>query len=289
MVTEQQCSVSRACKIVQLPRSTYQYQLKTKDDSALQEALTGLIERHPSIGLWSCHYRLRNRGNKWNHKKVRRVYRSMNLNIRRRAKKRLPDRVKDPLVIPVKPNQTWSLDFMSDTLTDGRKFRLFNVMDDFNRESLCIEVDTSLPGQRVVRVLQQLVERRGKPETLRTDNGPEFIGHKVQEWCEANGITIKYIQPGKPMQNGFIERKNGSLRRELLNAYLFYSLNEVRQMCEEWRTDYNTERPHKALGYMSPIAYLEKHGSDHESSANGNHLKPEENRPENDEETKLTN
>jgi putative transposase len=213
----------------------------------------------------------------------------MNLHIRRRAKKRLPDRVKDPLIIPVKPNQTWSLDFMSDTLIDGRKFRLFNVMDDFNRESLCIEVDTSLPGQRVVRVLQQLVERRGKPETLRTDNGPEFIGHKVQEWCEANGITIKYIQPGKPMQNGFIERKNGSLRRELLNAYLFYSLNEVRQMCEEWRIDYNTERPHKALGYLSPLAYLEKHVSGHAPSTKENQPKTDENRPENDQETKLTN
>jgi putative transposase len=213
----------------------------------------------------------------------------MNLNIRRRAKKRLPDRVKDPLAIPAKPNQTWSLDFMSDTLTDGRKFRLFNVMDDFNRESLCIEVDTSLPGQRVVRVLQQLVDRRGKPACLRTDNGPEFIGHKVQEWCEANGIAIKYIQPGKPMQNGFIERKNGSLRRELLNAYLFYSLNEVRQMCEEWRTDYNTERPHKALGYLSPIAYLEKHASDHSPSANENHSKIEESRPVDDQGTKPTN
>jgi putative transposase len=213
----------------------------------------------------------------------------MNLNIRRRAKKRLPDRVKDPLIIPAKPNQTWSLDFMSDTLTDGRKFRLFNVMDDFNRESLCIEVDTSLPGQRVVRVLQQLVERRGKPACLRTDNGPEFIGHKVQEWCEANRIIIKYIQPGRPMQNGFIERKNGSLRRELLNAYLFYSLNEVRQMCEEWRTDYNMERPHKALGYLSPIAYLEKHASGHPPSANENLPKTEENQTENDQKTKLTN
>jgi len=213
----------------------------------------------------------------------------MNLNIRRRAKKRLPDRVKDPLVIPNKPNQTWSLDFMSDTLTDGRKFRLLNLMDDFNRESLCIEVDTSLPGQRVVRVLQQLVEQRGKPGSLRTDNGPEFIGHKVQQWCEANGIEIKYIQPGRPMQNGFIERKNGSLRRELLNAYLFYSLNEVRQMSGEWREDYNTEQPHKSLGYLSPYAYKEKYASDHPQPANQNHPKIEESRLLDDQKTKLIN
>ncbi len=186
LATEQQCSVSRACKIIQLPRSTYQYQPKVKDDSAIQEALTGLVQRHRSIGLWSCHYLLRNRGSRWNHNKVRRIYWSLNLNIGRRAKKRLPDRMKDPLIIPAEPNQTWSLDFMSDTLTNGRKFRLFNVIYDFNTESLCIEVDTSLPDQLVVRVLQQLVVRRGKPACLRTDNGPEFIGHKVQEWCEAN-------------------------------------------------------------------------------------------------------
>jgi putative transposase len=182
----------------------------------------------------------------------------MNLNIRRRAKKRLPQRVKDPLSIPQQPNQTWSIDFMSDTLTDGRKFRLLNVMDDFNRESLCIEADTSLPGQRVVRVLERLVTQRGKPQQIRTDNGPEFIGHRLQEWCDKNRIQIVYIQPGRPMQNGFIERKNGSLRRELLNAYMFDSLNEVRAMVEVWRLDYNTERPHKALSYLSPVVYAQK-------------------------------
>jgi putative transposase len=213
----------------------------------------------------------------------------MNLNIRRRAKKRLPERVKNPLVIPTTPNHTLSLDFMSDSLTDGRKFRLLNIMDDFNRESLRIEVDTSLPGQRVVRALQQLVAERGKPMFLRTDNGPEFICQKLQEWCEKNGIIINYIQPGKPMQNGLIERKNGSMRRELLNAYLFYSLNEVRAMCEEWREDYNTERPHSALGYLSPAKCLKKYPTGHILPANENHSKIEESRQSNAPKTKLTN
>jgi putative transposase len=243
---------------VQLPRSSYQYQSKPKDDSEIIEALTQVIEKHPAIGFWQSYHRFRNKGKLWNHKKVRRVYRSMKLNIRRRARKRLPARVKQPLVIPVAAGQTWSIDFMSDALTDGRKFRLFNVLDDFNRESLAIEVDTSLPSLRVQRVLNRLINERSKPTTIRVDNGPEFISHTLQNWCIENKITLQYIQPGKPMQNGFIERKNGSIRKELLNTYLFESLAEVRIMTEEWRDDYNHQRPHKSLGYLSPVKYAKQ-------------------------------
>ena len=182
----------------------------------------------------------------------------MNLNIRRKPKKRLPQRIEQTLSVPSAPNQIWSLDFMSDALTDGRKVRLFNVLEDFNRESLAIEVDTSLPAKRIVRVLQRLVEKRGKPSNLRMDNGPEFISHLLSEWCEKEHISLQFIQPGKPMQNGYIERKNGSLRRELLDAYQFDTLNELRIMTEEWRTDYNEERPHKSLGYLSPNRYAEQ-------------------------------
>ena len=128
-------------------------------------------------------------------------------------------------------------------------------MDDFNRESLAIEVDTSLPSLRVIRVLERIISQRGKPSNIRTDNGPEFISHKLEQWCTKQQITLQFIQPGRPMQNAFIERKNGSLRRELLNAFLFYSLNEAREMCENWRIDYNEERPHKALNYLSPVNY----------------------------------
>lgn len=172
--------------------------------------------------------------------------------------KRLPDRVKQPLVIPTAANQTWSIDFMSDSLVDGRKFRLLNVIDDYNRESLAIEADTSSPSLRVVRVLEKLIKERDKPSIIRVDNGPEFISHVLEEWCSRQNIALQFIQPGKPTQNAYIERKNGSIRRELLNAYLFYSLAEVRIMTEEWRIDYNNERPHKALGYLSPVKYAEK-------------------------------
>lgn len=224
----------------------------------MEDALETLVQRHPAIGFWQCFYRLRNRGNAWNHKKVRRVYRKMNLNIRRKPKKRLPERVKQPLTYATSPNQMWSIDFMSDSLQDGRKVRLFNVIEDFNRESLAIEADTSLPTRRVIRVLERLVAERGKPYNLRMDNGPEFISHQLEEWCNKRQITLQFIQPGKPMQNAFIERKNGSLRRELLNAYVFTSMDTVREFCEEWRMDYNTERPHKSLGYLPPVIFAEQ-------------------------------
>ncbi len=203
----------------------------------------------------------------------------MKLNIRRRAKKRLPERVKQPLSVPAAPNQAWSIDFMSDSLTDGRKFRLLNIIDDFNRESLAMEVDTSLPSLRVIRVLERLILERGSPASIRCDNGPEFISHKLEEWCshESRRISLQFIQPGRPMQNAYIERKNGSIRRELLNAYLFNSLAEVRVLSEEWRMDYNSERPHKSLGYLSPLMYtqMKKAQSALSTPASGNHLKIE--------------
>jgi len=201
----------------------------------------------------------------------------MKLNIRRRARRRLPDRVKQPLSIPTASNQMWSIDFMSDSLVDGRRFRLLNIIDDFNRESLAIEVDTSLPTLRVIRVLEKLITEKGCPANIRCDNGPEFISHKLEQWCneESRKINLQFIQPGRPMQNAYIERKNGSIRRELLNAYLFYSLAEVRAMSEEWRIDYNTERPHKALGYLSPIAFLKNFEVALSTPASGNHLQIE--------------
>lgn len=211
----------------------------------------------------------------------------MKLNIRRRAKKRLPERIKQALMVPTAPNQVWSIDFMSDSLVDGRKFRLLNIIDDFNRESLAIEVDTSLPSLRVIRVLERLVSQRGKPANIRCDNGPEFISHKLEEWCndKTRQITLQFIQPGKPMQNAYIERKNGSMRRELLNAYLFSSLAEVRCLSEEWRNDYNEERPHKSLGYQSPLRYAHQYyqsslnvPSLYPQTATENHSKIEESR-----------
>lgn len=252
-----------------ISRTTCQYKAKPKDDSEVQTVLTALTTKHAAIGFWQCCYRIWNKGHWWNHKRIYRVYTDMKLNIRRRAKRRLPERVKQPLTIPTAPNQMWSIDFMSDSLVDGRKFRLFNVMDDFNRESLAIEVDSSLPSLRVIRVLEKLITERGCPANIRCDNGPEFISHKLEQWCnqQARQISLQFIQPGRPMQNAYIERKNGSIRRELLNAYLFYSLAEVRAMSEEWRIDYNNERPHQSLGYLSPLKYAELKSSEAALSA----------------------
>jgi putative transposase len=268
-----------------ISRTTCQYKVKPKDDAELQDALTALTTKHVAIGYWQCCYRLWNKGHHWNHKRIYRVYTAMKLNIRRRAKKRLPERIKQALMVPSAPNQVWSIDFMSDSLVDGRKFRLLNIIDDFNRESLAIEVDTSLPSLRVIRVLERLVLQRGKPANIRCDNGPEFISHKLEQWCTDKKITLQFIQPGKPMQNAYIERKNGSMRRELLNAYLFNSLAEVRCLSEEWRLDYNEDRPHKSLGYHSPLRYADLYykgslnvPSLYPQTAIENHMKIEERR-----------
>lgn len=255
MLIEEKLSVRQACKIVSLPRSVVSYQKKTRDDSSLIDALNELVAKHPTIGFWKCYYRLRRKGYSCNHKKLYRVYTMLKLNVRRKVKRRIPQRIKQPLIIPETINQGWSMDFMCDSLVDGRRFRLLNIIDDYNRESLAIEIDTSLPALRVIRTLQQLIERRTKPKRIRVDNGPEFISDKLQLWCDEQQIHLQFIQPGKPVQNAFIERNNGSLRKELLDAYLFYSLQEVRQMAEDWREDYNCSRPHQSLGFVPPVEY----------------------------------
>lgn len=156
---------------------------------------------------------------------------------------------------PVAPNKVWSIDFMSDSLWDGRKFRTLNIIDDYNRRVLAIEADTSLPALRVIRVLEQLKEARGLPQMIRVDNGPEFISAKLDTWCKDNKINLVFIRPGKPTENSYVERFNGSFRRELLNAYVFKSLKEVRILADEWMKDYNEHRPHTSLNYLTPQEY----------------------------------
>lgn len=253
LISEYSLSERQACKQVSLPRSTYLYVKQPKQDEEIIDALTSLIAKHPSIGFWMSFYRLRLMGYDWNHKRVYRVYTSLKLNIRRRAKKRLPARVKQELFQPAQPNQVWSIDFMHDSLWDGRSYRLLNIIDDYNRQVLAIEADTSLPVLRLLRVLQRLKEVHGLPHMIRVDNGPEFISHKLDDWCKENKVQLTFIQPGKPTQNAYIERMNGSLRRELLNAYVFKTISEVREKTEEWMLDYNTNRPHKSLNYNTPM------------------------------------
>lgn len=256
MITEHGISQRQACKVVSLPRSTQQYKRKPKQDEPVIDQLKALVDKHPSIGFWQSYYRIRRKGFNWNHKKVYRVYTEMKLNIRRRYKKRLPARVKQALYQPAALNEVWSIDFMCDTLWDGRRFRLLNIIDDYNREVLHIETDLSLPTLRLIRVLEYLKEFRGLPQIIRVDNGPEFISHRLDMWCKEHKISLAFIQPGKPMQNGFVERCNGNIRKELLNAYVFNNLNDVREKAEEWRQDYNCSRPHQSLDFVPPVEFI---------------------------------
>ena len=218
-----------------------------------------LASSRPRWGFGLMFDWLRMHGHQWNHKRVYRVYKELSLNLRIKPKKRLPARDPVPLDDAGEPNDCWSLDFMSDSLTDGRSYRTLNVIDDFNREGLAVEVDHSLPSARVVRVLDQVAEERGYPRKLRSDNGPEFIARALEAWAEDNGVELKPIQPGKPTQNGYVERFNRTFREEVLDVFAFGDLDEVRDESTRWLYQYNHDRPHLALDRKPPMAYRRQH------------------------------
>jgi putative transposase len=252
-------SERQACRTIQVSRCAYRYQAKRTADEPIVQELQQLVDRQPRWGCGKMTDYLRNQGHSWNHKRIRRVYRTMALHLKRKPKKRLPARTAQTLVVPRQANQTWSLDFMSDSLSNGRTFRTLNVIDDFNREALWIEADTSLPAECVVRVLEQLLDWRGKPTRIRMDNGPELISQRLKNWAQEHHIELLYIQPGKPAQNAYIERFNRTYREEVLDAYLFDDLEEVRLITERWLENYNTIRPHEALQGLPPRLFALQH------------------------------
>lgn len=256
MISVHGISERRACQIIGLSRSVKRYQGKRPDDSRIIEALTKLAERHPRYGFRKLFVLLRKAGHPWNHKRVWRVYCDMKLNIRRRFKRRYKPEAPATLVQPIRPNQAWSADFMSDALIDGRCFRTFNVIDDYNREALQIEIDVSLTAERITRVMDQILLVRGAPERIHVDHGPEFTSATFISWCQQRNIIIEYTQPGKPTQNAFIERFNGIYRDGVLDAWCFMNLEHVREETERWLKEYNMIRPHESLGDVSPIEFL---------------------------------
>jgi len=246
--------VGRCSDLLGLSRSNWYYKSK-KDDSELQEQLKRLSVRYPTRGLDNYYYRLRREGYKWSRKRVLRVYRELGLVRRPKRRKKLPESMREPLKQSKSCNEVWSMDFMSDSLEDGRSFRVLNVMDDFNRESLIIEGDISIPSERVIRSLEQIAEQRGYPKQIRTDNGPEFQSNKYRDWCVKQGIQALHISPGKPKENGYVERFNRTFREDVLDAYYFESLKQFNEVAADWQDDYNETHPHSSLGGMSPKEY----------------------------------
>ena len=247
-------SIRLACDLFQVSQTCYRYQAKLNAENELiADWLVRLTANKKSWGFGLCFLFLRNvKGYEWNHKRVYRIYKELELNLRIKPKKRLVREKPEALAVPDGINQVWSMDFMHDQLQDGRSFRLFNVIDDHNREVLGMEVDFSLPSERVIRALNQIIEWRGKPNTIRADNGPENVSGKLIAWAEQNHICMEYIQPGRPQQNAYIERFNRTVRYEWLSQYYWEDLEEVRLFATNWMFEYNHERPNMALGGFTP-------------------------------------
>lgn len=242
------------CSVLNISRASLYYKSKLEDSEVINK-LRELAESHPNRGFDTYFARIRRGGSKWSRSRVLRVYRELGMVRRPKKRKKLPDAERKPLVVPIRLNQVWSMDFMRDSLVDGRTLRVLNVIDDHNRESLLIEGAISFPSRRVIQGLEQLKEEIGLPRYIRTDNGPEFISKEYKEWCLKNNVQCVYSEPGKPMQNGFVERFNRTFREDILDAYLFTSLGQFQLIAEKWQEDYNKYHPHKSLNKMSPKEY----------------------------------
>ena len=257
-VSKKRLNIRQACHIFKISETCYRYETKLNDDNKLISILLmKLANKHRNWGFKLCFFYLRNvKGYKWNHKRVYRIYKELELNLRIKPKKRLRRDKPEPLAVPENINEVWSMDFMHDQLGDGRSIRLFNVIDDYNREGLDIEVDFSLPACRVIQSLNRIIEWRGQPKIIRCDNGPEYISHLLSRWAKDRGITLQFIQPGNPQQNAYIERYNRTVRYDWLNQYIFENIEQVQEDATKWLWTYNNERPNMAIGGITPIQKL---------------------------------
>jgi putative transposase len=257
-VQERGLPIRVACVAFRISESCYRYERKLNEENdEIADWLLRLTDNHRNWGFGLCYLHLRNvKGFGWNHKRVYRIYKELELNLRIKPRKRLVREKPEALTVPEALNEVWSMDFMHDQLEDGRTFKLFNVIDDFNREALGIEVDFSLPSERVIRALKQIISWRGKPQVIRCDNGPEYISAAVQTWAQEWGIRLEFIQPGKPQQNAYVERFNRTVRYEWLSQYYWGNLEEVQNFATNWMWGYNHERPNMALGGITPMQRL---------------------------------
>ena len=244
---------------LRISRSAFLYEPTPREDSLVITTLLELAERYSRYGFAKYFAVLRRDGYTWNHKRVYRIYRQLQLNMRRKGKRRLPSRAPVRLEAQSVVNGCWSVDFMSDTLMHGQRFRTFNVLDDFSREVLAVEVNTNLPAARIIRVLDRIAAWRGYSTKTLMDNGLEFVSAQLAGWALQHGIDLEFTQPGKPTQNSYVERFNRTFREEVLNFYVFSRLSEVRTMVDAWVQEYNEQRPHESLGNLTPEEFALKH------------------------------
>jgi putative transposase len=251
-------AIALACRTFSISQTCYRYERKLSDENAeIADWLVRLTANRRSWGFGLCFLYLRNvKGFGWNHKRVYRIYCELELNLRIKPRKRLKRDRPESLAVPDAPNDSWSMDFMADQLSDGRSIRTLNVIDDFNREGLGIEVDFSLPAERVVRSLNRIIEWRGKPLSIRVDNGPEYISGTLMKWAEKQGVQLAFIQPGKPQQNAYIERYNRTVRGEWLGQYIFETIEEAQEHATKWLWTYNNDRPNMGIGGITPAMKL---------------------------------
>ena len=258
LCTAHEVSQRRACSVLNVDRSSIRYHSVRPDDADLRTAMKAVAAERRRFGYRRVHVMLERQGWQVNQKKIRRLYREEKLQVRKRGGRKRALGTRRPMVVRERPDERWSLDFVSDAFTDGRRFRVLAVVDDYSRECLALVADTSLSGLRVTRELTAVMARRGKPQTIVSDNGTELTSMAVLRWCQDSGIQWHYIAPGKPMQNAFVESFNGSFRDECLNETLFSSLAEARETITAWKEDYNRHRPHSSLGNITPHEFTMK-------------------------------